>query len=76
VTKRMIGREIMPGVVAHVSEDISDETIKALQELAKCVMNMPDEELAEVKLYADYLHHKSNPKNKVGRPRKDKNGRA
>jgi hypothetical protein len=68
--KRMIGREIAPGVVAHVAEDVSPETVEALKELARCVQDMTDEDLQEVELYADYL--KSKHKKRVGRPRKEK----
>jgi hypothetical protein len=68
--KRMIGREIMPGVIFHVSEDIKPETWEALKDLAMCVQNMSDEDLKEVELYAYYL--KSKNKRKVGRPRKAK----
>lgn len=65
---RMVAVEIAPGVMAHVSRDISEATLSALKQLAQAVMDMPDEELKEVELYADYL--KSRQKRKVGRPRK------
>ncbi len=32
--KRMVGREISPGVVFHVSKDVKPETIEALREMA------------------------------------------
>lgn len=68
--KRMVGREIMPGVVVHVAEDVSEKTIEALKELALCVLKMADEDLKEVEVFADYL--KSKHKSKAGRPRKAK----
>lgn len=40
MTKRMVSREILPGFVVHVSEDVNPETIEALQELGKAVIKM------------------------------------
>lgn len=46
--KPMKGREIAPGVVAHISDDAQPETIDALKELASAVMKMTDGELLEL----------------------------
>lgn len=67
---RFVGREIMPGVVVHVREDVSEATINALKDLAVCVLKMTDEDLKEVEVFADYL--KSKGKRKAGRPKKVK----
>ena len=68
--KKYIGVQILPGVVAHVVKDVSPETIEALKVLILTVQKMPDEELREIELYADYLQSKH--KKKIGRPRKAK----
>src|SRR5690242_4853670 len=68
--KRMVGREILPGVVVHVAEDVSPKTIQALKDLALAVLKMTDEDLKEVEVFAEYL--KSKNKQKAGRPRKAK----
>lgn len=38
--KKMVGREILPGFVAHVATDVSPETLEALQEMGRCLMAM------------------------------------
>lgn len=36
--RKYTGREIAPGFVAHVSEDVKPETIEALQEMGRLLM--------------------------------------
>lgn len=40
VTKQMVSREILPGFVVHVSEDVQAETVEALQEMGRALMDM------------------------------------
>jgi hypothetical protein len=35
-----VGREILPGFVAHVRKDVQPETMEALQETGRCLMKM------------------------------------
>jgi hypothetical protein len=67
---KYVGVEIMPNVIVCVTSDVKPKTIEALKDLAVFVQNMPDEELKEIELYANYL--KSKHKRKVGRPRRGK----
>jgi len=43
MNKPMVGREIAPGFVVHVAEDVQPETIEALKEMYYCLLKMIDQ---------------------------------
>lgn len=55
VTKRMVGMEILPGVIFHAVTDVSPETIEAMKKLAEIVRDLPDKDLKDIENYANYL---------------------
>jgi imidazolonepropionase-like amidohydrolase len=42
-SKRMTAREILPGVVVHVADDVDPETMKALEEMMRLLIKQVDE---------------------------------